>query len=142
TSGLPIGTHRMFLRVKNSDNRWSLYANKTFRVSDIPDTNMFDIVEAEYYFNTDPGLGNGTNIDVADVASLNENFNIPTTGLPIGTHRMFLRVKNSDNRWSLYANKTFRVFDVPETNTASIVAAEYFIDVDPGFGSATALTVS
>lgn len=142
TTGLPIGTHRMFLRVKNSDNFWSLYANKTFRVSDNPDTNMFDIVEAEYYFNTDPGLGNGTNIDVADVASLDENFSIATSSLAIGTHRMFMRVKNSNNSWSMYDNKTFRVFDVPEINTASIVAAEYFIDVDPGFGSATALSVS
>ena len=142
TSGLPIGTHRMFLRVKNSDNFWSLYANKTFRVSDNPDTNMFDIVEAEYYFNTDPGLGNGTNIDVADVVSLDENFSIATSSLAIGTHRMFMRVKNSNNSWSMYDNKTFRVFDVPEINNASIVAAEYFIDVDPGFGSATALSVS
>jgi hypothetical protein len=142
TTTLPIGTHRMFLRVKNSDNHWSMYANKTFRVSDVPDTNLADIVEAEYYFDTDPGFSNGNNIDVADVASLDENFSIPTSSLSIGTHRMFLRVKNSDNSWSMYDNKTFRVSDVPYTNTASIVSAEYFIDVDPGIGNATALTVS
>jgi hypothetical protein len=142
TTTLPIGTHRMFLRVKNSDNHWSMYANKTFRVSDVPDTNLADIVEAEYYFDTDPGFSNGNNIDVADVASLDENFSIPTSSLSIGTHRMFLRVKNSDNSWSMYDNKSFRVSDVPYTNTASIVSAEYFIDVDPGIGNATALTVS
>jgi hypothetical protein len=142
TTSLPIGTHRMFLRVKNSDNQWSMYANKTFRVSDVPGTNLADIVEAEYYFDTDPGFSNGNNIDVADVASLDENFSIPTSSLTIGTHRMFLRVKNSSNTWSMYDNKTFRVSDVPEINTASIVAAEYYIDVDPGFGNATALTVS
>jgi len=142
TTGLPIGTHRLFLRVKNSDNSWSMYANKTFRVADAPHINLADIIEAEYYFNTDPGLGNGTNIDVNDVASLDENFSIPTTGLPIGTHRLFLRVKNSDNSWSMYANKVFRVSDIPFTNNASITAAEFFIDVDPGFGNATAISVS
>ena len=142
TSSLPIGTHRMFLRVKNSNNKWSMYDHKTFRVSDVPTTNLSDIVEAEYYFNTDPGLGNGTIIDVADVASLDENFSIPTTSLPIGTHRMFLRVKNSDNTWSMYDNKTFRVSDIPITNSASIITAEYFIDTDPGFGNASALSVS
>ena len=142
TSSLPIGTHRMFLRVKNSNNKWSMYDHKTFRVSDVPTTNLSDIVEAEYYFNTDPGLGNGTIIDVADVASLDENFSIPTTSLPIGTHRMFLRVKNSDNTWSMYDNKTFRVSDIPLTNSASIITAEYFIDIDPGFGNASALSVS
>ncbi|MCX7550531.1 T9SS type A sorting domain-containing protein [Xanthomarina sp. F2636L] len=141
-SSLPIGTHRLFLRVKNNNDTWSLYDHKTFRVSDIPDTNLADIVEAEYYFNTDPGLGNGTNIDVADVASLDENFIIPTSSLPIGTHRMFMRVKNYDNKWSMYNHKTFRVSDITETNNASIMAAEYFIDVDPGIGNASALTVS
>ena len=65
-----------------------------------------DISSLEYFFDTDPGLGNGTIIDVADVASLDENFSIPTTSLPIGTHRMFLRVKNSDNTWSMYDNNT------------------------------------
>ncbi|PWI30435.1 hypothetical protein DI383_08290 [Flavobacteriaceae bacterium LYZ1037] len=142
TASLPIGTHRMFLRVKNSDNTWSLYDHKTFRVSDAPITNSADIVEAEYYFNSDPGLGNGTHIDVSDVASLDENFSIPTSSLNIGTHRMFMRVKNSDNSWSMYDNKTFRVSDLPEINTASIITAEYFIDVDPGFGNATSLTIS
>ena len=142
TTGLPIGTHRLFLRVKNSNNSWSIHANKTFRIADASHVNLADIIEAEYYFNTDPGLGNGTNIDVADVASLDENFSIPTTGLPIGTHRLFLRVKNSDNSWSMYANKVFRVSDIPFTNNASITAAEFFIDVDPGFGNAIAMSVS
>jgi hypothetical protein len=142
TSGLPIGTHRMFMRVKNSSNRWSLYTHKMFRVSDVPLTNDADIVEAEYYFNTDPGFGNGTSIDVADIDALDEDFLISTSGLPIGTHRMFMRVKNSNDLWSLYTNKVFRVGDVPFTNDATIVAAEYFIDVDPGFGNGTAVDIS
>ncbi len=142
TLGLSIGTHRMFIRVKNNDNRWSLYANKTFRVSDIPDTNTSDIVEAEYFYDTDPGIGSGVNVDVNDVASLNEDLIIPTSSLTIGTHRLFMRVKNSANRWSFYDTKTFRVSDIPETNSASIVAAEYYIDVDPGVGLATAVSVS
>ncbi len=142
TSGLSIGTHRIFIRVKNNDNRWSMYANKTFRVSDIPDTNTSDIVEAEYFFNSDPGLGNGFNIDVNDVASLNEDLMIPTSSLTNGTHQLFMRVKNSANRWSFYDTKTFRVSDIPVTNSASIVAAEYYIDVDPGVGLATTVSVS
>src|SRR5690606_27556632 len=142
TAGLPVGTHKLYFRVKNSNNEWSMYTYKTFRKSDVPLTNAADIVEAEYYFNTDPGLGNGTNIDVADVASLDENFNITTSGLPIGTHRMFLRVKNSDNFWSLYANKTFRVSDIPDTNMFDIVEAEYYFNTDPGLGNGTNIDVA
>ncbi|WP_339632844.1 T9SS type A sorting domain-containing protein [Bizionia echini] len=142
TAGLPIGTHRLFFRFKNENNEWSMYTYKTFRKSDIPETNSFDIVEAEYFFDTDPGFGNGTNLDVADVTVLDENLNIPTSGLSIGTHRMFLRVKNSNNKWSLYDTKTFRVSDVPETNTSDIVEAEYFFDTDPGIGNGTMVDVN
>ncbi len=142
TSGLPIGTHRLFIRVKNSHNDWSLYTRKTFRVADAPYSNSFDIVEAEYYFNTDPGFGNGTTIDVVDIDHLDENLLVSTSGLPIGTHRLFIRVKNSNDDWSMYTRKTFRVSDIPFINNASIVAAEYFIDVDPGFGNGTAVDIS
>ncbi|SFN87412.1 Por secretion system C-terminal sorting domain-containing protein [Bizionia echini] len=142
TSGLPIGTHRLFFRFKNENNEWSMYTYKTFRKSDVPETNTSDIVEAEYFFDTDPGIGNGTNLDVADVTVLDENLNIPTAGLSIGTHRMFLRVKNSNNKWSLYDTKTFRVSDTPETNTSDIVEAEYFFDTDPGIGNGTIVDVN
>ncbi|WP_417238057.1 T9SS type A sorting domain-containing protein [Bizionia sp.] len=142
TSSLSIGTHTMLIRVKNSNNKWSMYDTKTFRVSDVPYNNISDIVEAEYFFDTDPGIGNGTIVDVNDVASLDDDLSIPTSSLSIGTHRLFMRVKNSANSWSLYDGKSFHVADIPFTNNASIVSAEYYIDVDPGVGLATALTVS
>ena len=133
TSSLSVGTHRLFIRVKNANNLWSMYTNKTFRISDVPAKNNADIVEAEYYFNTDPGIGSATNIDFTDVSNLDENFLIATSSLPIGTHRLFIRVKNANSHWSMYANKTFRVSDVPNTNNADIVEVEYYFNTDPGF---------
>src|SRR5690606_34318009 len=97
TTGLSVGNHKLFIRVVNADGNSSLYAKKHFRIQDVPTTNTADIVEAEYYFNTDPGIGNGTAIDVSDVDHLDENLLISTSGLPIGTHRLFIRVKNSHN---------------------------------------------
>ena len=142
TTGLLVGTYKLFLRVKNSNNVWSMHTNRVFRVSDVPFTNNADIVEAEYFFDNDPGIGNGINIDLADAESLDEILNIPTTGLSPGTYRLFVRVKNSSNVWSMYANKVFRVSLTPFFNDASIVAAEYFIDVDPGIGLANALNLT
>ncbi|WP_034057173.1 T9SS type A sorting domain-containing protein [Lacinutrix jangbogonensis] len=142
TSSLPIGTHRLFVRVKNSTNKWSLYEHKTFRVAPPVVTNTSDIVEAEYFFNQDPGIGIATTIDLVDAESINDALTVSTSSLPIGTHRLFVRVKNSTNKWSLYEHKTFRVAPPIEINTANIVAAEYYIDVDPGFGNATTLAIS
>lgn len=54
-----------------------------------------DISSLEYFFDTDPGIGNGVSIDIdPDVELLNQNFNIPTTGLSQGTHRLFMRFVN------------------------------------------------
>lgn len=142
TSSLPVGTHRLFIRTKNAVNEYSLYEHKTFRVAHTPDNNNSDIVEAEYFFNQDPGVGMGTAIDVIDGSVVDENLVVPTIGLPAGTHRIFVRTKNAANQYSLYEHKTFRLGHVFDNNTSDITAAEYFIDADPGIGSATALTVS
>jgi len=142
TSGLPIGTHRLFIRVKNTDDTYSMYEHKTFRIYQVQDTNNADITEVEYFFNTDPGLGNGIAIDIADTDNFDDALAITTSGLSIGTHRLFIRVKNADDTFSMYEHKTFRISKVQDVNNATITAAEYFIDVDPGFGNASPLTVS
>ena len=141
-SSLSVGTHRLFVRTKNSANEYSLYDHKTFRVAHIPDNNTSDIIEAEYFFNQDPGIGMGTAIDVVDGAIVNETLSMPISSLSVGTHRLFVRAKNSANEYSLYDHKTFRVAHIPDNNTFDIVAAEYFIDVDPGIGNGNTLGVS
>ena len=142
TTSLPEGTHRLFIRAINVDGTASLLEHKTFRVAHVPDNNTSDLVEAEYFFNQDPGVGMGTAIDVVDGAIVDETLAVPTTSLPVGTHRLYVRTKNASNTYSLYEHKTFRVAHVPDNNTADIVAAEYFVDIDPGFGSANSLSVS
>ncbi|VAV85742.1 hypothetical protein MNBD_BACTEROID02-40 [hydrothermal vent metagenome] len=142
TGSFSLGTHRLFVRVKNSANEWSLYEHKTFRIAAPSQNNASDIVEAEYFVDQDPGVGLATFINVADGAVVDEALTIPTGSFSLGTHRLFVRVKNVDNEWSLYEHRTFRVAPTSDNNSATITAAEYFIDADPGIGLATALTVS
>src|SRR5690606_35894007 len=141
TTGLPIGNHQLFMRVVNVDGSISMHTHRNFRILDVPNTNTADIVEAEYYFNTDPGFGNGISINVANLDNLDEDYIISTSGLPVGTHRMFMRVKNSDNRWSLYTHKMFKIADVPFTNPSDIVEAEYYFNTDPGFGNGISIDI-
>ncbi len=101
------------------------------------------ITEAEYFIDTDPGVGMATTLTVTGPGSdIVENFTIPTTGLLDGLHVLHIRVKDN-NTWSLYYKKSFYVLDSPASATPKdIVAAEYFIDNDPGVGSATSLVVT
>lgn len=140
TTGLAIGQHQLFVRVIKANGTASIYDSKPFLVQPT-NTNTFDIVEAEYFIDTDPGIGNGTVVDVMDVANLNTNMTVPTLGLSIGTHHLFVRVKNANGKWSLYDGKPFLV-QPDNTNISNIVAAEYFIDADPGIGNGAPLAVS
>ena len=142
TVSLPAGTHRLYIRTKNTAGVYSMYDHKTFRVGHVFDNNTSDIVEAEYFFNQDPGVGMGTVIDVVDGALVDEILAISTVSLPAGTHRLYIRTKNTAGVYSLYDHKTFRIGHAFETNASSVIAAEYFVDADPGLGNATALSVS
>ncbi|HEU4470795.1 MAG TPA: T9SS type A sorting domain-containing protein [Flavisolibacter sp.] len=107
-----------------------------------------NIVAAEYYIDLDPGFGNGTPISLTpgtELAGLAPSIN--TAGLSNGIHRLFIRARNAEGAWSLSTMREFIVdFDPAYINVPAvvqdIVAAEYFIDADPGFGNATALPLT
>ncbi len=97
------------------------------------------ITNAEYFIDTDPGIGNGTALTVSG-STIDQNFNIPTTGLSVGIHKLYIRVQAGGN-WSIYDKNVFYI-NPNQSNTALITAAEYFIDIDPGVGNGTALTMA
>ncbi|MCF8274915.1 MAG: hypothetical protein K9I95_13905 [Flavobacteriaceae bacterium] len=94
------------------------------------------MTEIEYFFDTDPGIGNATNIDVTNAATLNETLTIPISSLTSGIHVLHMRSKNDVNTWSLYARQTFYIANFSSALNNTIAEAEYFIDTDPGVGNA------
>lgn len=153
TASLAVGTHRLYLRFRSNEGRWSLASVKEFIVDaevayPVPPPAAQNVIAAEYFIDTDPGSGNGTAIAVTpgtDISNITANIN--TNGLAMGTHRLYLRTRGNEGSWSLTATKDFLVNNepaYPATPAAAqnIVAAEYFIDTDPGEGSATAITVT
>jgi RHS repeat-associated protein len=106
-----------------------------------------DISAAEYYIDEDPGEGSGIALAAADgaydstqeIAALNS---IDISNLKIGPHTLSVRYLNSDGIWGLARPITFDSnFNSPSnfeiTGARWIVAAEYYIDVDPGQGLGT-----
>lgn len=136
--GLEPGIHYLHIRVKNGDDKWSLYSRKPFHVTNfVPNQN---IVAVEYFIDDDPGIGNGTSLPVTTGSDISETFAIPIDGIEPGIHYLHLRVKNSQDKWSHYARKLFYV--MPEQVSYNIVAAEYFIDTDPGLGNGIPLAIT
>lgn len=139
---LTQGSYRAFLRVKNADDVWSMYDRVSFSVVSLADVNTADINSMEYFFDTDPGVGMGNQINLTDTEIVNQNLAIPTTGLTTGSHRLLVRVGNTNGTYSLYTHTVIAVNTPAFFNNASIVAAEYFIDIDPGLGNGTQIATS
>ena len=61
TSEIEIGEHRLFTRFQDSEGNWSGAVSSPFTVVSPPIT--YTMQAAEYYFDSDPGEGNGIAID-------------------------------------------------------------------------------
>jgi len=101
------------------------------------------ITEAEYFFDVDPGVGNGTVLNVANGNVIDESFTISTVGLSEGLHFINIRVKGTNDVWSLYYSDSFYVFNATFPDEfPPITSAEYFIDDDPGAGNGEPLSIT
>ena len=139
TTSLTAGFHFVAIRTKDVDGKWGLFENRGFYIS-TSTTNVGNITAAEFFVDADPGVGNGTAITPI-TAGPNPTFvaTIPTTSLAAGFHFVAIRTKDIDGKWGLYENRGFYI-STATTNVSNIVAAEYFVDADPGVGNGTAIT--
>lgn len=97
---------------------------------------------AEYFFDTDPGRGNGTALPVSSTNTIDASFTIPTSALSPGMHNLYIRTRSTDGLWSLNANRIVFINPIHSTFLSKIVEGEYFIDIDPGFGNGNSLTLT
>jgi PKD repeat protein len=97
-----------------------------------------NIIAAEYFFDTDPGCGNGIPINTWAGDTLDFRINLPLAGLAEGFHHLYLRTRDTYGKWSLDKHEKIFVHASgtipPPVVQPSISQAEYFINTDPGVG--------
>src|SRR5258705_7261245 len=82
--------------------------------------------KAEYFFDTDPGINNGTQILLSGTNdTINFSAAILTTSLSAGFHFLGLRVKHNNGTWGLFEKRGLYVSNTT-SDAADIIAAEYF----------------
>ena len=98
------------------------------------------ITQAEYFWDTDPGAGNGTAVLATDgnfnsaFEQLSKNgISAPGTGL----HKFCIRIKDNTGVWGPIFTNIVQVNTATTTAIMSILQAEYFWDTDPGEGNGT-----
>jgi len=99
------------------------------------------ILQAEYFFDVDPGPGNATPITgFSPDDTVTFPVNVSVTGLTQGFHFIAVRVKDDIDRWSHFEKRGFYI-QAASVAVPDLVAAEYFFDQDPGPGNATPVSI-
>ena len=149
-TGITPGAHFFGARARNANGVWSMnyfwIMFRPFLVTLAPGP-LNTVNKVEYFIDTDPGIGNATNVNVpspainiADLA-----INIDPAPLSVGVHIMGSRCRTSDGKWS---QTIYWLFVKPYTNIPTPAAPgnlnyfEYFIDQDPGPGVATPFSIT
>lgn len=141
-SALSEGFHWIYLRGMDTNRRWSVASFRQFYKGTLTTTApvQTDITEVEYFFDTDPGFGQGIQVPVTRGISVDINKTIDVSALSDGFHKFYIRGKNADGRWNMMSWRYFwKGQYAPSPATSTIKRVEYFIDTDPGYGKATAL---
>jgi hypothetical protein len=101
-----------------------------------------NIVKLEYWIDGDPGLGMATDISGISIDSIitSHSFLTSTQSLNSGVHYIGIRSKDSNDKWSQTNFVPFYISELGAPVTVpNISNIEYWIDGDPGFGSATGI---
>lgn len=106
-----------------------------------------NITALEYFFNTDPGPGNGTAVTITPGTTIDlANIDIPTTSLAVGWHTVHVRTRDANNMWGFYESRRVYVREPvvidPIEPPPPITQAEFFYDTDNGPGSGTPITIT
>jgi gliding motility-associated-like protein len=143
-SALSDGFHMLYIRAKDENAKWSLLGRRPVVVQ----TNVFggpssQISRLEYFFDSDPGQGNGRPIPFAASSDITANSNLTFTGLNGGVHTLYIRAKDTNARWSLLHSRPVVIQNnVLGSPQSTLSRFEYFFDTDPGFGAATPITIA
>lgn len=133
---LSKGIHRFCVRYYNNMGQWSHSECYTIQVSQTQIPTL--ITAGEYFFDTDPGIGNAiplSNFPPAD--SINLLDSLPIGNLSTGVHVFGLRYHNNQNQWSHTARYLVQV-----TKEKKLIALEYVVDGTPGIQAGTVVNIT
>ena len=137
TTSLSNGFNNLYVRSRSSNGHWSLTKRWLFYKDAIPAAN---INRLEYFIDTDPGFGNGTNVSITPGASVSDVFwTVDLTVLANGFHNIFIRSRDDNGNWAITNKWLFYKDIIPSVNINKL---EYFVDNDPGFGNGTNVTIT
>ena len=102
-------------------------------------TSILAQTRLEYFWDTDPGVGNATLLRFSNEETIMLEQSIPTNSLQKGIHQLVIRAVNANVGQPYYVTRPVLV---TEERTESVKEVEYYWDTDPGIGKGKKLNVS
>lgn len=138
--GLTDGYHRLYIRTRNEAG-WSQTQYHPFVKMSLPEdeTNRINLVE--YFVDIDPGVAKGTSFGSNGDDNI-YTFDMKTDSLKEGFHILYVRAMNARGNRSQLMTHPFVKTVLPTEMEAALVAAEYYLDTDPGTGKGISIAFS
>lgn len=107
-SSVSAGLHVLILRSQDAQGKWSISNRQPFFRPATSSGTANNIVKAEYFVDSDPGFGNGTNIPITPGVQL-ADIAVPVdiSIYSVGGHFLFLRTQDTQGKWSITNLGTF-----------------------------------
>ncbi|MDX9751095.1 MAG: PKD domain-containing protein, partial [Flavobacteriales bacterium] len=140
------GFHFLSVRFQEADGRWDIAESRPVYIHGTTAIGpAAPLVAAEYFFDADPGTGNGAAAALipgpGNTAAI--AIDVDASTLPAGFHFLSVRFQDADGRWGIAESRPVYVHQAVVSDPAGpITAAEYFFDADPGTGNGTAMPIT
>lgn len=142
TSAYNTGMHNFTVEIVDAGLNASIPVSGSFLQEEMVVANA-NVTDLEYFVNSDPGAGLGNPLSITPSSSITTLENLDLTNLTEGFQTLYLRAKDETGRWGGYQSQTIYVESgVGVGDVVLVDALEYFIDVDPGAGAGTPITIS
>lgn len=143
TNFLSTGFHTLGFRLRQNNGLWGHPNHTLFYITPILPT-ASNLVGAEYFFDADPGFGNGTPFTFAPGNAVNiPALNVNIGSLSPGFHFISFRFRDDRGKWTHASAQGFYVIPPVTSDPAtSITRIEYFFNTDLGPGSNTSVPIT
>lgn len=138
------GVHTFHVRVRDNAGNWSQVFAKVILIEGLlPVARGVQVLQAEYFWDTDPGEGSGS-----PMLAFDGNFNESVEGLlanvstlpTAGAHKLGIRIRSASGQWGpVFYQVVFVQSGLPAVRTSQVTLAEFFWNTDPGAGNGTAM---
>jgi PKD repeat protein len=140
-AALPVGQHTLNIRIQDGNGNWGPVFTRSIVVENLSTVRDIQIIQAEFFIDTDPGAGNGTALLAFD-GNFNdaiETLSLSNISVSSGLHKLNIRVKGEDGSWSVVFSRVITVESLLTVRDIRITSGEVFFDSDPGTGNGIAL---